>query len=133
MTYGSLNAGDSYTLECSVVGSDVTIQWLGPPDGRTSIVRSDSINISSTSTTSQLQFRPIQQSNNGSYSCNVTVDGLALSSEPIVISVNGTYCKRREIGGKVELKLPASPSTLERGAAEHMPCILLHYCDIILL
>ena len=50
------------------------------------------MNIASTATTSQLQFRPIQQSDNGSYSCNASaiIGGLASSSEPVVISVNGT-------------------------------------------
>ena len=86
---GSPTAGESYTLECSAGGSEGTFQWQGPPDGRTPVVRSGSIIISSTSTTSQLQFRPIGQSDNGSYSCNATVGGLTLSSEPVVISVNG--------------------------------------------
>ena len=45
--------------------------------------------ISSTSTTSQLQFRPVQQSDNGSYSCNATTNGLTLSTESVVINVNG--------------------------------------------
>ena len=84
-------AGESYTLECSAGGSEGTFQWLkGPPDGRTSVVNSGSITISSTSTSSQLQFRPVQQSDNGSYTCSVTTNGLTLSSESVMISVNGT-------------------------------------------
>ena len=90
MISGSAIAGESYTLECSAGGSEGTIQWLGPPDGRTPVVSSGSITIISTSTTSQLQFSPLQQSDNGSYSCNATVGGLVLSSEPVPISVNGT-------------------------------------------
>ena len=86
-------AGESYTLECSAGGSEGTLkfQWLGPPDGRTSVavVSGGSITISSTSTTSQLQFRPVQQSDNGSYSCNATTNGLTLSTESVVINVNG--------------------------------------------
>ena len=80
-------AGESYTLECSAGGSEGTFQWLGPPDGRTPVVGSGSITISSTSTSSQLQFRPVQQLDNGSYTCNATTDGLTLSS--VMISVNG--------------------------------------------
>ena len=90
MASGSPVAGDNYTLECSAGGSGGTFQWLGPPDGRTPIGSSGLIMISSTSTTSQLQFRPLQQSHNGSYLCNVSVDGLALLSEPVDVSVNGT-------------------------------------------
>ena len=83
-------AGESYTLECSAGGSEGTFQWLkGPPDGRTPVVNSGSITISSTSTSSQLQFRPVQQSDNGSYSCSATTNGLTLSSESVIISVNG--------------------------------------------
>ena len=43
----------------------------------------------SNATTSQLQFRPLQQSHNGSYLCNVSTGGLDLTSQPAVISVNG--------------------------------------------
>ena len=86
-------AGESYTLECSVGGSEgsLNFQWLGPPDGSTpaTVVSSGSITIGSTSTTSQLQFRPVQQSDNGSYSCNATTNGLTLSTESVVINVNG--------------------------------------------
>ena len=88
---GSPIAGESYTLECSAGGSEAErFQWVGPPDGMMPVVSSGSITISHTSTTSQLQFRPIEQSNNGSYWCNVNVDGLVLISEPVGISVNGT-------------------------------------------
>ena len=91
MVTGSPIAGESYTLDCSAGGIQGTFQWLGPPDGRTLVNDSPSnLNIVSTTTSSQLQFRPIGQSDNGSYSCNGTVDGLALLSEPVVISVNGT-------------------------------------------
>ena len=84
-------AGESYTLECSAGGSQAeSFQWLkGPPDGRTPVISSGSITISSTSTSSQLQFRPVQQSDNGSYSCSATTNGLTLSSESVIISVNG--------------------------------------------
>ena len=83
-------AGESYTLECSAGGSEGTFQWLkGPPDGRTPVVTSGSITISSTSTASQMQFRPVQQSDNGSYSCSATTNGLTFSSESVMINVNG--------------------------------------------
>ena len=85
---GSPIAGESYTLECSAGGSEGTFQWLGPPDGRTPVVTSGSITISSTSTSSQLQFRPVQQSDNGSYSCSATIDGSALTSGSIAIAIN---------------------------------------------
>ena len=87
---GSPIAGESYTLECSAGGSEGTFQWLkGPPDGRTPVVNSGYITISSISTASQLQFRPVQQSDTGTYSCSATTNGLTLSSEYVMISVNG--------------------------------------------
>ena len=89
-TSGSVLAGESYTLECSAGGSKGTFQWLGPPDGRTPVVESiPRMNIIFNATSSQLQFRPVQQSDNGSYSCNATVGGSSLLSEPVVISING--------------------------------------------
>lgn len=47
--------------------------------------------ITSTSVSSILQFRPLQQSDNGSYSCNASIDGLTFLSEPVHVSVNGIY------------------------------------------
>ena len=83
-------AGESYTLECSTHTSEGTFQWLGPPDGRTPLDdNSSSVNIVSTVTMSQLQFRPIGQSDNGAYSCSATVSGLALTTKSVVIRVNG--------------------------------------------
>ena len=84
-------AGESYTLECSTGGSQAErFQWLGPPDGRTPVVEhSPGLTTSSASTSSQLQFRPVQQSDNGSYSCSATVGGLTLTADPAIISVNG--------------------------------------------
>ena len=69
-----------------------SFQWLkGPPDGRTQVDDSrPSLNIISNATTSQLQFRPIGQSDNSSYSCNASVGGLAFLSESVDITVNGT-------------------------------------------
>ena len=83
-------AGESYTLECSTGGSEGTFQWLGLPDGRTPVVESrPRLIIITDATSSQLQFMPIQQSDNGSYYCSATTNGLSLTSEPAMISVNG--------------------------------------------
>ena len=82
-------AGESYTLECSTGGSEGTFQWLGPPDGRTLVVSSGYITVSDMTTTSQLQFSRIGQSNSGSYACSATTDGFTFSSEPVMINVNG--------------------------------------------
>ena len=91
MASGSPITGESYTLECSAGGSEGIFQWLkGPPDGRTSVVEnSPLVNIASNSISSQLQVRPVQQSDNGSYSCNGTVNGSALISGPVTVAVNG--------------------------------------------
>ena len=89
MVSGSPVAGESYTLECSAGGFMASFLWLGPPDGITPFVESSSRTIVSNSTASQLQFRPLQQSHNGSYSCSVSTGGQNLISQPIVVSVNG--------------------------------------------
>ena len=85
---GSPTAGENYTLECSANGSMVTFEWLGPLDGRTPVANTSSISITSNSTTSQLQFRPLQQSHNGSYSCRATTHESSLLSQPIEIGAN---------------------------------------------
>ena len=85
---GSPIAGESYSLECSAGGSTATFQWLmGPRDGRTSIANGEAIAVVSTSSSSQLQFKPIQQSHSGLYSCEATTGRVTLSSDPIEISV----------------------------------------------
>ena len=87
---GSPTAGEAYTLVCSAGGSTATFQWLGPPDGMTPVdISGSAISIASNSTTSQLQFMPLQQSHNGSYTCSVSTDGQNLNSNPVIISVNG--------------------------------------------
>ena len=90
MASGPSVAGESYTLECSAGVSEGTIQWLkGPSDGRMPVVTSGSVTIDHASTTSQLRFRPLQQSDNGSYLCSATFGGITLSSKPLILSVNG--------------------------------------------
>ena len=86
-------AGDSYSLECSAGGYAAMFQWLGPPDGRTPVVNGgmDTIIIISNSSTSQLQFRPLQQSHNGSYSCRAVTNADVLLSQPIEIHAKGSF------------------------------------------
>ena len=82
-----ITAGEKYTLECSADGSIVTFEWLGPLDGRTPIDNyTSSIAITSNSTTSQLQFRPLQQSHNGSYLCRI-----------IMMKKLGCHCQYRSV------------------------------------
>ena len=90
---GSPVAGDSYSLECSAGNYVARFQWLGPPDGRTPVVNggTDTIIIISNSSTSQLQFRPLQQSHNGSYSCRAVTNGDNLLSHPIEIHAKGSF------------------------------------------
>ena len=86
---GSPIAGEGYTLECSAGGSEGIFQWLGPPDDRTPIVESGQrLDVISNDTFSRLQFRPVQQSDNGVYSCNATIDGTLISSS-IDVSIHG--------------------------------------------
>ena len=63
-------------------------EWMGPPDGSRTLTNS-SVTISSNSTSSQLQFSPLQQSHSGSYSCHAATNEGTRSSEPIQIHVNG--------------------------------------------
>ena len=91
MASGSPTAGEEFTLECSVGGYKGIFQWLGPPDGNTPFVESTSRSIMSNLTTSQLQFRPIQQSHGGSYSCDVSTGGQSFMSQLIFVSVNGMH------------------------------------------
>ena len=91
---GSPIAGETYSLECSAgAGLVVTFQWLGPPDGVTPVVHvnTSSITVSSNSTTSQLQFRPLQQSQNGSYSCLAVTNDDTWPSQPVEIRVGGNH------------------------------------------
>ena len=88
---GSLIAGEYVVLECFADHSIGMFQWLGPPDGMTPVISDDSVTISSNSTTSQLQFRPLKQSHNGSYLCRVSTGGQNLSSQPLDIRINGAY------------------------------------------
>ena len=85
-------AGENYTLECSTGGSMATFQWMGPPHSRTPVANSSSIHVTiiPNSFTSQLQFLPLQQSHNGSYSCHAMTPESSLLSQPMEIGANGT-------------------------------------------
>ena len=68
-----------------------TFEWLGPPNGRTSVAISSSLTISNSNlSSSQLQFQPIQQSHIGYYSCRALTNEDTLLSQPIEIRVKGT-------------------------------------------
>ena len=86
---GSPIAGENYTLEYSTNDPLAIFEWLGPPDGRTPVVNSNSLIISSNSSLSQLQFRPLQQSHSGSYSCRTTTHEGTMLSKLVEIRVNG--------------------------------------------
>lgn len=86
---GFPTVGENYTLECSANGSMVTFEWLGQPDGSTSVVNTSSITINSNSITSQLRFRPLQQSHSGPYTCHATWNGSSHLSRPIRIDAIG--------------------------------------------
>ena len=87
---GSPTAGESYTLEYSIGDPVALFEWVGPPDGRTPVTNSSSLTINSDSSTSWLQFRPLQQSHSGSYSCRATTqEGTVMLSELVEIRVNG--------------------------------------------
>lgn len=92
---GSPIAGESYTLEYTIGDSAVLFEWLGLPDGRTPVTNtSSSLTINSDSFASRLQFRRLQQSHSGSYSCRATTrEGTVMLSELVEIQVNGINLK----------------------------------------
>ena len=80
-------------MGCSAGESMVIFEWMGPPDGRTAVNDSQSnINVISHSSASQLQFRPLEQSHSGTYSCRVAISG-QLSS--LVLNVTGKLIEQR--------------------------------------
>ena len=88
--HGSSTAGESYSLQCSVGESQTTFEWLrGPLDGRTPIANSSSLTITFNSSSSQMHFRPLQQSHNGSYSCRAIAGEDTLLSQPIGVHAKG--------------------------------------------
>ena len=84
-TIGSPIAGENYSLECSTDGTVAIFHWLSPVVNDSS----ESVFISSNLSSSQLLFRPLQQSHDGPYSCRAITDEDTLLSEPIEISVKG--------------------------------------------
>ena len=89
-SFGFPIAGEIYALEYSVGNYTATFEWLGPPDGGTQIVvNSETMTISSTSNSSRLEFRPIQQSHNGLYSCRATTEEGIVWLESLEVSVLG--------------------------------------------
>lgn len=95
--HGSLIAGESYTLQCSA-GESQKIKlfewlWESPDiDGRTPVANSSFLTITSNSSSesSQLEFRPLKQANNGSYFCRATAGEATLISQPIEVRAKGT-------------------------------------------
>ena len=90
---GSPIAGEDYSLGCSAGESMVIFEWMGPPDGRTAVIDSQSnINVISNSSASQLQFRPLEQSHSGTYLCRVAISG---QSSSLVLNVTGKLIEQR--------------------------------------
>ena len=81
-------AGETFTLECSVSGTiDIVIfQWLA--EQGTPVVSDGSRTITNSASGSYLHFGTLQQSHEGTYTCNATIDGAA-ESKSINLSVNG--------------------------------------------
>ena len=89
-TSGTLIAGNSFTLKCSVNGINepVGFQWLGPPNNQTLMTdQSNSRTVSTNSTVALLQFSPLQASHSGLYTCQATVRDTVVE-ESISVEVN---------------------------------------------
>lgn len=90
VTSGSATAGETYTLECSLRGTSdpIIFQWLGAPEG-ISLITSNTIK----QMNSTLQFKPINASHEGLYTCQAVVGSTILETQ-IEISVTGkSYSK----------------------------------------
>ena len=82
MSIGASTAGELYTLQCFVNGTNeiVTFQWIeGSLSNQNQVMSSSEMSILNTSPSSQLQFRPLQQSHNSSYCCIAAVGGIRQS------------------------------------------------------
>ena len=95
MPIGSSTAGENYTLQCSINGTNepATFQWLkGSLNNKLMMTPGMSIIINSNSSITQLQFQPLhQQSHNGSYCCNATIDiDGTRQSKCLNVTVKGT-------------------------------------------
>ena len=90
--YGMNTAGEDYTLECYVNGtnSSMTFQWLGTP-----VLNNDSVTITNSATRSQLQFFPLRQSHTGTYTCTAST-GESTESKSTYVKVNGTFAYMHE-------------------------------------
>ena len=121
--HGSPIAGESYILQCSAGESQTIFEWLlGPPNGRIPLANSSSLTITFNSSSSRLQFRPLQQSHNGSYSCSAVAGDDTLLSQPIQIHVKGILyiCKKKKglIIVHFSFQLPLYPSKSQSIPAE---------------
>ena len=67
----------------------------------TPIVNSSSLTVTFNSSSSQLQFRPLQQSHNGSYSCRAIAGEDTLLSQPIEVHAKGTLFSAAFPQGKI--------------------------------
>ena len=88
---GAPTAGEVYTLECSVSGTNerATFQWLGPPDRRTPVIGSRTRVITGNSSVIRLQFNPLKHTDIGTYMCITEISGTT-HSKSVHVAVNGT-------------------------------------------
>lgn len=88
---GVSTAGENYILECSVNGASdfVEIRWLPVPTFTNGGSRTNNVTNSSSS---QLIFTPLAQSDNGRYTCNIMIMGRTISKS-YLLTVNGMHLK----------------------------------------
>ena len=90
ITHSGLNtAGEDYTLECSMNGTNdsAIFQWLD--ELGTPLINDGSRKIVNSTSSSYLQFIPLQQSHEEAYTCNATIASVT-ESKSAKLSVNGT-------------------------------------------
>lgn len=88
---GSPIAGESYTLQCSITGKNIstTYEWFGPPDENA--MTNETVLEFSNSSIALLRFTSLQASHDGLYTCKATAMGGVdvVAEENVTVTVNG--------------------------------------------
>ena len=90
---GINTAGDNFTLECSLSGTndtdDVVFQWFNDRTILSANNISSDITVSTSGHAQQLHFTPLQQQHEGVYTCTVATVNGATESKSTIVTVNG--------------------------------------------
>ena len=86
-TSGNNTGGETYSLECSVNGGhSAQFQWFN--ESETDVTGQESTVITSSPSSSILEFSPLHQSHGGTYTCSANVSG-TIVSKSVELSAKG--------------------------------------------